>query len=293
MVDVILDTDIGDDIDDALALLLALKSPELNVRAVSTVYGDVKTRTMLALRIMEEMGIRDIPVKAGASKPLLEDRPVEKPNQAVALEGWEGKLLDRWQNDRRDVTDFIASLIEESTGETAIISVGPLTNIALTLTLNPWIVDKAKLVIMGGCFSKQVAEYNISRDPEAARVVFESGIPLTMVGLDVTLKCIMNNDHVKMFKSSTLPEIRFVSKMMDAWMNYTKSINPILHDPLAVAASFTQSFVAVKPMRICVEVRGEYTRGFTVPVEGKSNANVCVDVKSDAFVEFFIDRVLQ
>jgi len=293
MVNVILDTDIGDDIDDALALLLALKSSELNVRAVSTVYGDVKTRAMLVLRIMEEMGIRDIPVKTGASKPLLEDRPIEKPNQAVALEGWERKLLDRWQNDRRNIADFIASLIEESAEETVIISIGPLTNIALTLALNPWIADKAKLVMMGGCFSKQIAEYNISRDPEAARIVFESGIPLTMVGLDVTLKCVMNNEHVKMFKSSAFPEVRFVSKMMDAWMSYTKSANPILHDPLAVATSFTQSFVTVKPMRIRVEVRGEYTRGFTVPVEGKPNANVCVDVENEAFLKFFIDRVLR
>ncbi len=293
MVNVILDTDIGDDIDDALALLLALKSSELNVRAVSTVYGDVKTRAMLVLRIMEEMGIRDIPVKTGVSKPLLEDRSIEKPNQAATLEGWEGKLLDRWQNDRRSIADFIASLIEESAEETVIISIGPLTNIALTLALNPWIADKAKLVMMGGCFSKQIAEYNISRDPEAARIVFESGIPLTMVGLDVTLKCVMNNEYVKMFKSSVLPEVRFVSKMMDAWMSHTKSTNPILHDPLAVATSFTQSFVAVRPMRIRVEVRGEYTRGFTVPVEGKPNANVCVDVKNEAFVEFFMNRVLK
>lgn len=293
MVDIIFDTDIGDDIDDALALLLVLKSPELKVRAVSTVCGDVETRAMLALRIMEEMDVRDIPVKPGASKPLFEDRPTDKPNQAVALEGWENRLLDRWRNYRMSVADFIASFVEDSKGETVIVSVGPLTNIALALASNPWIVDKARLVMMGGCFSRQLAEYNIRRDPEAARIVFESGIPLTMVGLDVTLKCVMNDKQVEMFKSSKLPEVRFVSKMMDAWMNYTKSRNPILHDPLAVAVSFTNSFVTVKPMRISVEIRGEYTRGFTVPVDGAPNANVCVDVNSDAFLDFYMKRVLE
>ncbi|MBS7613875.1 nucleoside hydrolase, partial [Candidatus Bathyarchaeota archaeon] len=265
MLNVIFDTDIGDDIDDALALLLALKSPEINVKAVSTVCGDVETRAMLTLRIMEEMGVRDIPVKPGVSKPLLESRPTDKPNQAVALEGWESRLLDRWRSYGMSVADFITSFIEESKGETVIVSVGPLTNIALALASNPWIVDKARLVMMGGCFSRQVAEYNIRRDPEAAGIVFESGIPLTMVGLDVTLKCIMNDKQVEAFKSSKLQEVRFVSKMMDAWMHCTKSRNPILHDPLAVAVSFTESFVTVKPMRISMEVRGEYTRGFTVP----------------------------
>ncbi len=294
MVNIVLDTDIGDDIDDALALLLALKSPELNVKAILTVCGDVETRAMLALRIMEEMNVRDIPVKAGSSKPLLESRPTDKPNQAVALEGWESRLLDRWRGHyRMSVADFIASFIEESKGETVIVSVGPLTNIALALASNPWIVDKARLVMMGGCFSRQVAEYNIRRDPEAARIVFESGIPLTMVGLDVTLKCIMNDKQIEAFKSSKLREVRFVSKMMDAWMHCAKSRNPILHDPLAVAVSFTENFVTVKPMRISVEVRGEYTRGFTVPVEGAPNANVCVDVKNDAFLDFYMKRVLE
>ncbi|MEM2849820.1 MAG: nucleoside hydrolase [Candidatus Bathyarchaeia archaeon] len=293
MLNVVFDTDIGDDIDDALALLLALKSPELKVKAVSTVCGDVETRAMLALRIMEEMGVQDVPVKPGASKPLFESMPTDKPNQAVALEGWEDRLLDRWRSYRMSVADFIASFVEESKGETVIVSVGPLTNIALALASNPWIADKARLVMMGGYFSRQIAEYNIRRDPEAARIVFESGIPLTMVGLDVTLKCVMNDKQVELFKSSNLSEVRFVSKMMDAWMNYTRSRNPILHDPLAVAVSFNDSFVSVKPMRISVEVRGEYTRGFTVPVDGESNANVCVDVDSDAFLDFYMKRVLK
>ncbi|MEM2792574.1 MAG: nucleoside hydrolase [Candidatus Bathyarchaeia archaeon] len=293
MVNVILDTDIGDDIDDALALLLLLKSPELNVKAVSTVTGDVEARSMLALRIMEEMDVKDIPVKPGASNPLFGRWPPGvKPNQAVALEGWESRLLEKWRSYKMSIAEFIASFIEESKGEIVIISVGPLTNIALALAANPWIADKARLVMMGGCFSKQVAEYNIHRDPEAARIVFESGIPLTMVGLDVTMKCVMSDEQVKAFKSSKLPEVRFVSKMMDAWTDATKFKNPVLHDPLAVAVCFTQGFVTVKPMRISVETRGEYTRGFTVPVDGTPNAEVCIDVNSDAFLDFYMKRVL-
>ncbi|KYH36058.1 MAG: hypothetical protein AYL29_015710 [Candidatus Bathyarchaeota archaeon B24] len=293
MVDIILDTDIGDDIDDALALLFALKSPELRVKAVTTVYGDVETRAMLALRIIEAMEIRDLPVQPGASKPLLEARPSHRPNQAVVLEGWKPKLPVRWKRDAGNAVKLIAEMVEESRGDVTIVSVGPLTNIALALATYPWIAEEARLVMMAGCYSWQEAEYNASRDPEATRIVFESGIPLTMVGIDVTLKCRMNRDQVEAFKMSELPEVKLVYRMMEAWMEATGRRHfPILHDPLAVAVSFDRDLVKTMPMRIRVEVRGEYTRGFTVPTEGEPNADVCVDVDKDRFMDLFMRRVL-
>lgn len=291
MVDIILDTDIGDDIDDALAILFALKSPELRVRAVTTVYGDVKTRAMLVLRIIEALDVGDIQVQPGTSKPLLEASPIHKPNQTVVLESWRPKRLIRW---RGDAVELIAEEVGKARGDITIVSMGPLTNIALALATYPWIAEKARLVMMGGCYSRQVAEYNVSRDPEAARVVFESGIPLTMVGLDVTLRCRMNRRQVEAFKASNLPEVNLVYRMMEAWMEATgRKYLPILHDPLAVAVSFARSLVKTRPMHICVEVKGEVTRGFTVPVEGRYNAEVCVDVDEDRFMDLFMRRVLE
>lgn len=297
MVDVILDTDIGDDIDDALALLFALKSPELRVRAVTTVYGDVETRGMLALRIIEALDAGDIPVQPGASKPLLEARPTHKPNQAVVLEGWKPKRPVRWRRNMRHAVELIAEEVEKARGDVAIVSVGPLTNIALALAAYPWIADKARLVMMGGCYSRQEAEYNVSRDPEAAKIVFESGIPSTMVGIDVTLRCRMSQSQVESFKTSNLPEVSLVYRMIEAWMNaWMKETGrrhlPILHDPLAVAVGFERSLVKTRPMCIRVEVKGEYTRGFTVPVEGRPNADVCVDVDERRFMDLFMKRVL-
>ncbi|RJS74764.1 hypothetical protein CW710_00940 [Candidatus Bathyarchaeota archaeon] len=293
MINIILDTDIGDDIDDALALLFALKSSELRVKAVTTVYGDVETRAMLALRIIEALDIEDLPVQPGASKPLLEARPTHKPNQAVVLEGWKPKLPVRWRRNAGNAIKLIAEKVEELRGDVTIISVGPLTNIALALATYPWIAEKARLIMMGGCFSWQEAEYNASRDPEATRIVFESGIPLTMVGIDVTLKCMMNRDQVEAFKMSELPEVKLVYRMIEAWMEAIGRRHfPILHDPLAVAVSFAKDIVKTRPMRICVEVKGEYTRGFTVPTEGEPNADVCVDVDRDRFMSLFMKKVL-
>ncbi len=284
---VVIDTDIGDDIDDALALAFALSSPELDVKAVTTVYGRTDIRARLAAKILKAYGREDIPVAAGATKPILEPKPTYVPNQSVVL----GRNEEFRNIVGEHAVDLITRIVEEE-GEVTLVAIGPQTNIALALLRDPWIADKTRLVVMGGCISRPVAEYNIRSDPEAASIVFSSGIPITMVGLDVTLRCIMGKDLVNRIVSSNYMPVSVLSKYLRAWLN-THSSLPILHDPLAIAATFNEDLVEIIPSHIVVETHGEYTRGLTIQLEDREpNAGVCIDVREKEFMEIFEERIL-
>lgn len=299
MKDVIIDTDIGDDIDDAYAIAFALNSPELNLKAVTTVFGNVEVRTKLALKLLKTFGREDIPVATGIGKPFLERtfraRATEQiPNQAVILV--EGEPLSR--PSPKHAVDLIISTVMDAKDEITIAPVGPLTNIATAIIKEPRLVERTKLVVMGGVISKPMAEHNIRCDPEAARVVFESGIEITMVGLDVTTKCKMSEKDAANLKSRELATTKLLADMTEAFMEAAsphggRKVYPILHDPLAVGVSFKPDLVKTQPKLVRVETQGEFTRGFTIASDSdKPNAQVCFDVDSERFVKLFMDRIL-
>jgi len=291
--DVLIDTDIGDDIDDAYALALALKSPELNLKAVTTVFGNVKIRTKLALKLLKTFGREDIPVAEGIGKPFLEktfrsQAAREMPNQAVVLA--KGEPLQK--PSEKHAVDLIISTVMNVRKKVTIVPIGALTNVAAAIIQEPRIVDKANLVVMGGCVSKPLAEHNIRCDPEAAKMVFESGIKITMVGLDVTLKCVLTEEDVKTLKNRGLATTNLLADMTEAWRK-GRTHWPILHDPLAVAVCFDPTLMKTQPRLVGVETRGEFTRGFTVTSNSEnSNIQVCVDVDSKRFIKVFMNRIL-
>ncbi|MGD0331281.1 MAG: nucleoside hydrolase [Nitrososphaeria archaeon] len=294
MRDILIDTDIGDDIDDAYALALALKSPELNLKAVTTVFGNVRIRTKLALKLLRTFGREDIPVGEGIGRPFLEKtfRPqavLETPNQAAVLA--EDELLQR--PSEKHAVDLIISTVMDARKEVTVIPIEALTNIAAAIIKEPKIVDKANLVVMGGCVTKPLAEHNIRCDPEAAKIVFESGIKITMVGLDVTLRCGLTEEDVKTLENRGLATTKLLSDMTEAWRkNVGKSHWPILHDPLTVATCFDPTLVKTQSKLVYVETRGELTRGFTIASESEnSNIQVCVDVDSKRFIRIFMNRI--
>jgi inosine-uridine nucleoside N-ribohydrolase len=298
MEDVIIDTDIGDDIDDAFALAFALHSPELNVKAITTVFGNVGIRTKLALKLLKTFGRGDIPVATGVGKPIFEriyrrDRYLgdEVPRQAVVLV--EDELLPNPYP--KHAVDLIISTVMDSRKEITIIPVGALTNIATCIIKEPQLAERAKLVIMGGAVSNWFrpslsrAEHNIRCDPEAARIVFESGIPITMVGLDVTMKCVLSEEQVKRIKKRGLATTTLLSHMTEAW----GGSRVVLHDPLAVAVSFDQTLTTMEPRLVNVVTKGK-ARGFTLASENDTpNAQVCLDVDSDRFINLFMKRILK
>jgi len=283
---VIIDTDIGDDIDDALALALALSSPELEVIAITTVYGRVDIRAKLASRILEAYNRLDIPVAMGVRRPLFGEESTHIPNQAPVLEDKNfPNIVDK------HAVDLIIEMLEREKSLT-IVTLGPLTNIALALLKNRDAFKNSELVIMGGCITRPVAEYNIKTDPEAASIVFSSGLPMTLVGLDVTLKCVMTNEMLELVNKSPKPQVKLLKKFIGLWMRIYKR-NPILHDPLTVAVSFNEEIVEKARKHVVVELHGKYTRGFTVTLpKEEPNANVCIGVNSQQFLELYESRVL-
>jgi len=290
---ILIDTDIGDDIDDALALALAVNSPEVELRAVTTVFGDVATRTRLALKLLATYGRADIPVAAGRGTPLFGQRPTHPINQAVVLE--EGESLPEPSALAAD--ELILRAADEAQGALTIVTIGAMTNLGLAFLRDPSLALKARLVVMGGVVGQQMGEWNIRCDPEAARICFESGIPLTMVGLDVTMQCRMSDADVEAVGSRGTPATTLLDRMIGAWSGSAdgqrKRNRPILHDPLAVAVAFRPDLVRMEPRRVVVETRGEFTRAFTVAAQSdKPNAQACLGVDASAFVKLFMERIL-
>ena len=291
MRDIIIDTDVGDDIDDALALALALNSPELNIRGITTVFRNTDLRTQLALKLLKTFRRDDIPVARGIAKPIMEQWDTTLiPNQCALLDE------EIEYNCNLHAVDFIIEEVMKQ-DNIVLVPIGPLTNIAAAIIKKPSIVHNTQIVMMGGMANVPYPEWNIVCDPEAAAIVFNSGIPITMVGLDVTLKCRLNEEQLNQINKSNNEQHNFLSSLIDVWMK-TSGILPILHDPLALAVLIDPSLVETQDMHIKVETKGEFTRGVTVDSVNvftgerqKPNANVCVDVDADRFIDLFLERV--
>ena len=292
---VIIDTDIGGDIDDALAVALALNSPELDVIGITTVFENTLLRAKLAKKLLQIFNRSDIPVIKGVEKPIINDwdRSLIPPQVKAVREEIE-------VNENINAVDFIVERIMNSAEPVTLITIGPLTNIAGAIIKEPGLKDKTRIYMMGGMYSQAFPEWNIYCDPEAGRVVFDSGIPITMVGLDVTLKCKLGKKSLDKIFDFNSERTNFLSELIRIWQEGDESRFPILHDPLVVAALINPSLVRRENMHIKVETRGEFTRGVTVVTDtpygdrkGDSNVDVSVDVDSDRFIQFFLERILK
>jgi inosine-uridine nucleoside N-ribohydrolase len=315
---VLLDVDPGT--DDALAILLALSSPELSVEGITVVAGNVQVDVGLrnALQLVELAGRTHVPVARGAEAPLVGrlvtsahvhgstglgnielPPPTTRPYSGTAV-------------------DLITAKIEEHAGQITLIPVAPLTNIALALEGRSDLVPKIKeIILMGGSLSggniTPAAEFNIYNDPEAADMVFRSGVPLVMVGLDVTEKTVLRPEDLKKIPRSANPISRLVWGLTDYHHKERGAAGLVMHDPLAVGVAIDPAFVETQSLHVGVETKGEKTRGETVAArrgyiiefrEGpevktvvgrrnlEPNTKVCVGVHSERFVRFFVERVV-
>jgi inosine-uridine nucleoside N-ribohydrolase len=316
----IIDTDPG--VDDAMALLLALNSPELKVEAITVVPGNVEAWQGLenALKIVSLAGRCDLPVAGGAQHPLNQ--------KLITAQYWHGQNglanvelpASKCKADAHFGPDLIIELVHKYPHEIILIPVGPLTNIALAVSKDPSIVPLVKnIVIMGGSITggnvDGAAEANIYNDPEAASIVFNAGWMVTMVGSDVGERTIMTRKHLNELEAGHGPETDFVAKLADFYISRSeKSGYPgaAMYDPLAVAAAVDPTLVTLKEMHVDVETRGEFTRGETVAnrmgynennvlhgdhyeIDGltklTSNARVCVESDAERFLQMFISRI--
>ena len=283
---IILDTDLGDSIDDAMALAFALRSPELDVRAVTTVIDDVESKTRLAWKMLGIFNRRDIALAMGAAEPLLD--PV------MATSSKEFDVLTR--NDtipdaaRRRAVDLIVDTLLQSRQKITLVAIGPLTNIALALKTDPRIKNNIeRIVIMGGAYFTDQAEYNFKRDRVAAEIVAQSGVPITAVGLDVTSQGKLREKDLDQLRLATDPAGQFLVRLLDLAEEETHEAHPTLHDPLAIAAIIRPDLVDFQPGTLHIPLSGAGQAVFK-PSAG-SKTQVGVRVNATAFLDLFVDRV--
>ena len=296
---VILDVDPGH--DDAVAIMLACGHPGLDLLAVTTVAGNVtidKT-TRNALRVLSLIGCDDVPVGRGASGPLERQlRTAEDIHGKSGLDGPEEIPDAGFGPDERGAVALLSDTIRASSEPVTLIPVGPLTNIALFLREHRDLKDRiAGISLMGGSMglgnTTPAAEFNIYVDPEAAREVFESGLPITMLGLDVTHQAGAGPEERERLRSTGRVG-GVVAGFLDFFAaTYERSFgfdSPPLHDPVAVAAVVEPDLVETRPMRVDVECESDLTRGETVcdfhgVTRKKPNAEVGVGLDREGFFE--------
>jgi inosine-uridine nucleoside N-ribohydrolase len=294
----ILDVDPGH--DDAVAIMLACAAPELDLLAITTVAGNVplEKTTRNALRILSLIGHTDLPVAAGASSPLR--RALHIAEDIHGESGLDGPEIPdpSFEPHERGAADLIADAIRDSPEPVTLIPTGPLTNVATFLREHPDLKERiARISLMGGSIglgnTTPAAEFNVYVDPEAAREVFESGLPITMSGLDVTHQAGAGSAERENLRS--LGRIGgVVAELLEFFAGTYERIfgfdAPPLHDAVAVAAVLEPALLKTRPMRVDVECESELTRGETVcdfyGVSGKPpNAEVGVDLDRDGFFD--------
>lgn len=302
---IILDVDTG--IDDAMALVYAARSPELDLLGVTTLFGNVSVEeaSRNTLYVLELLGREDVPVYAGADKPLVRPDLKGYAKQVHGEDGLGGALRGepKGKAGSMPAARFLVDAVRRRPGEVTVIAVGPMTNLAQAIIIDPDFVKQVgHVVIMGGAVTVRGnitphAEANIYSDPEAAAFVLCSGLPLTMVGLDVTMQTLLPRTNLEQWRGKGGKVTDFLARATDFYMNAYENWSPgiggcALHDPLAVGMAIDPTFCRTAEMRVDVVTEGEMI-GKTVGDRSADGPkiNVCLEVDADRFLQHFMGRI--
>jgi pyrimidine-specific ribonucleoside hydrolase len=295
---ILLDCDPGH--DDAIALLLALASPEVELLGVTSVAGNqtLDKTTANAIRVLELAGRAEVPVAAGADRPLVRERYVAA--NVHGETGLDGPDLPPPQGSpvEAHAVDFLAERVAGAT----LVATGPLTNVALLLARHPD-AKPERLVLMGGAIAEgnvtPAAEFNIGADPEAATRVFASGLDVTMVGLDVTHRALVTTAHKEQLRAAGRVG-RFVAELLDFYGVFHRKVygfdgSPV-HDAVAVAQVIRPDLLELERLNVRVDCQSELCRGRTVVDVWRRtglepNASVAVGIDSQAFLDLLLERL--
>jgi inosine-uridine nucleoside N-ribohydrolase len=301
---IILDCDPGH--DDAIALMLALASPEVELLGVTTVAGNHSLRhtTENAIRVLDHLGGDDIPVAAGAPRPLVRERHHDPDvHGETGLDGVDLPPPSRAAECEHAI-DWIADTASSQPQPVTLVATGPLTNVALALARYPELEQTlARIVLMGGAIAEgnvtPAAEFNIWADPEAARRVFSSGLDLTMVGLDVTTKALLGSGPAQRL-AATGPAGALVADLHAFYAGHHRRRHsgdgaPV-HDAVAVAQVIDPSLMDVMSCGVRVDTGTELSRGRTYvdrwgSAGWQANCHVAVDIEAERFLELLIERI--
>lgn len=304
---VIMDVDTG--IDDAVALMLAMSAEELDIKGITTVAGNqtIEKTTRNTLDVVEYFGRQDIPVARGYSKPLVREQIIAAYAHGESGLGTAVLPEAKKHAEELDAVSFIRKALEESDEKITLVPTGPLTNIAILLLSYPHLKEKIdKIVLMGGGAytgnSNAVAEFNILADPEAANVVFASGVQIVMCGLDVTLKAIITSSEIDQLKALGNKAGDFAAEAFSFYLNmYRKNRKNdeldgcAVHDAVTIVYLTHPELIRTKSGTATVDIDGKYTYAATAvdftPWRDKTKDNVLVgvDIDRDAFAQLVLD----
>ncbi|WP_217544351.1 pyrimidine-specific ribonucleoside hydrolase RihA [Vibrio metschnikovii] len=303
---IILDCDPGH--DDAIALILACASPSLAIKAVTTSAGNQTPEKTLnnALRILTLLGRSDIPVAGGALKPLMRELIIA--DNVHGETGLDGPTLPdpSFAPQTEHAVELMANILRQSEQPVTLVPTGPLTNIALLLATHRDLIPKIEeIVLMGGGAEtgnwSPAAEFNIYVDPEAAKLVFQSGIPITMCGLDVTHRAQIMDEDIERIRKIDNPIAGVVAELLDFFMIYHRDPKwglegAPLHDPCTIAWLLAPELFKAQRCWVGIETQGEYTQGMTVVdryqlTNQPANATVLFDVDRQGFVDLLVERL--
>jgi purine nucleosidase len=302
---IIIDTDPG--VDDALTFLLALASPEIQLEALTTTQGNVTVdkATRNALSVLELCGASHIPVAMGSMYPL-----VQPLRASASIHGQSGIGNSQLPEPKarplpQHAVDYLIERVLAEPGEISIFPIGPLTNIAMAIRKEPRFAEAVKeLVIMGGAIlehgnSTPLAEFNIYVDPHAAHIVFHSGIPITLIPLDVTHKCLLLKPHVDRLMEIPSPISRFIRDAIEVYLKYSFELGyagSALHDPLTLATILAPELLTLKEYYVDVDISGGVSMGKTFAdilnlSKQPANMKIAMNVRGDDFIELFLQRM--
>lgn len=295
---IIIDTDVGDDIDDAYAIVLAMASPEFDLLGVTTVFKNVAQRAYIAKSLLSAGNRGEVPVYAGINRPLrqsvqaFEYEREGEDGLPVLRHYWEE--MRRFRYEQGSAVDFILDCAERYPGEVTLVGIGPLTNLAQAYEKAPETFRKLReLVLMNGWFTDAYPEWNVMCDPEAARIVYKSGVPVRAVGVNCTQTTEICGRNLERLRSLSGACGDLLNRMLDIWFADNRR-NCVMHDGLAIASMYGD-FVSFERQNIYLPLE-EGVRGYTLRLSDESSAaasaEVSVAVDQAAFLDSFLQRLI-
>ena len=303
MKNIIIDTDPG--IDDAVAIAVAVFNQSVNVLLITTVAGNVgvDAATSNALKLLRFYG-KKIPVAKGAAAPLIE--PLQDACNVHGKTGLEG--YDFREHSHSDLlltehaVEALKNAIVHSQGKVTLMPIAPLTNIALLLRMYPEVQSNIQeIVLMGGSLARGnkgvLSEFNIASDPEAAHIVFTSGLPITMLPLDLGLKALVKPNHSELIRTMN-PVGDMMYQLFKKYRGGSFDTGLKMYDCTAIAYILNPDLYKTEEVYVAIELRGEHSRGATlVDLRGylhkAPNCKVCVDIDSDSFIDWYMNEIQQ
>jgi purine nucleosidase len=304
---ILLDTDPG--IDDSLAMLLALASPEVSLEGMSIVHGNssVERGVINALSVLELAGAGHIPVAKGCEVPLVQPSLLAPETHGDTGLGYAKLPEPRSRPIGRHGCDFLIEKILSNPGEITLVAIGPLTNVAWAIRREPRIVKAVKeLIIMGGAIRHEgnttaLAEFNMYVDPHAAHIVYHCGIPITLAPLDVTYQCVLTKPDVDRLLKIESPLTHFIADATRFYMEYHEDNQGIegcvINDPLALALTFAPELCDYRELYVDVDISGGVSMGKTLAEfynygnNKPANMKVALGVRARDFIELFLERM--